>query len=188
MLAQHTGKDRNKKHMCLILLIETGNDQIVTSLHWFSNPKYSASWPLWHASNRTMYEVQIKKPKTGCRCGKPFSTVLSHMFADPSFFHQEKEANKFVLTNPHLPWLLCAVDQQRGTLLKDRSYTVECFSKEFNYIKVVRWGCTLRRGRRKTGGKGGIGWFCLGVEFFCLTVLFLPISFPKWQFNTFCLT
>lgn len=151
----------------------------------------TASWPFWDTSNGKMYEVQIENTKTGCSCGRPLSTVLSHLFAYPPFFHQVKEADKFVVVNPHLPWLLCAVDQQRGTLLQDRSYTVECFTKEFKYtfIKVVRSGCTLRRCGINAGGKGGwVGFVWGGV--FLFGCVFSPLS-PflccyKWQLNTFC--
>lgn len=183
------GKDKNKKQMCLILLIEIWNYQIVTSLHWFFKPKCSASRPFWHALNGKMYEVQIRKPKTGSSCDKSLSTVLSHLFAHPSFSQQVKEANKLVLVNPHRPWLLCAVDQQRGTLLQDRRYTAECFSKEFDYTKAVRSGCTLGRSEGKVGGKEGWVSFVWGLGFFVWLCYFLPSPFLccyKWQLNTFC--
>ncbi|KAK4832799.1 hypothetical protein QYF61_025667 [Mycteria americana] len=100
---------------------------------------------------------------------------------------QVKEADRFVLVNPHIPWPICAADHQTGTLLHDVSYTVKCFSKDLKviFITEVTSGCTFRRSGRKAGGKEGGS---------CVVSVLRPVPPAlspflccyKQQFNIFC--
>lgn len=120
-----------------------------------SKPKWSTSWPFWHASNRQRYRVQTENPKTG---------ILSLNSLQPSVctssFPPPGESSRWIRkANPHTSWPICAADDRTGTLLHDPSYTVKCFSKEL-FINEVISSCTFTRGGRKVGRKEGRVFVC----------------------------
>lgn len=187
MLAQHMGKDRSKKQMCLILLIEIWSDQIVTSLHWFSRTKMFCLMTLLTCLEWENVQGTNKKAKDRLYLGQiPFNS--SQPSVCTSFFLPPSERSKQICSRESTPSLafVCSWSAERS-LLQDRSYIVECFSKNSTILKKIR--CTLRKGGRKVGGKEGWVSLVWGLGFFVWLCYFPPFPFLccyKWQLNTFC--